>query len=117
MQDRPTIEELLDAVEGFLRDTAVPLLDGQPSFHARVAANAVAIVRRELAQDDELAAAEVERLRGLLDAEGGRERLNEMLTGRLRAGMTDPDGSVLDHLRRTAEEKLAVANPKYRGEA
>jgi aminoglycoside phosphotransferase (APT) family kinase protein len=45
---RPTAAELLDAVRGFLSDDVVPGTDGQLSFHARVAANVIGIVGREL---------------------------------------------------------------------
>ena len=48
---RPTARELLDAVRGFLLDDVVPGTTGRISFHARVAANVIAIVERELAQD------------------------------------------------------------------
>ena len=46
---RPTASELLEAVREFLQDAVLPQTSGQLSFHARVAANAVAIVLRELA--------------------------------------------------------------------
>jgi aminoglycoside phosphotransferase (APT) family kinase protein len=45
---RPTASELLEAVREFLQGTVLPQTAGQLSFHARVAANAVAIVLREL---------------------------------------------------------------------
>jgi hypothetical protein len=45
---RPTASELLEAVREFLQGTVLPQTSGQLSFHARVAANAVAIVLREL---------------------------------------------------------------------
>jgi aminoglycoside phosphotransferase (APT) family kinase protein len=45
----PTARELLDAVHGFLLEEAVPGTSGRLSFHARVAANVVAMVGRELA--------------------------------------------------------------------
>ncbi len=45
---RPTAGELLDAVRGFLTDEVMPATSGQLTFHARVAANALAIVAREL---------------------------------------------------------------------
>jgi aminoglycoside phosphotransferase (APT) family kinase protein len=45
---RPTASELLEAVREFLHGTVLPQTSGQLSFHARVAANAVAIVLREL---------------------------------------------------------------------
>jgi aminoglycoside phosphotransferase (APT) family kinase protein len=46
---RPTARELLEAVRELLTDRVMPQTSGQLSFHARVAANAVAIVERELA--------------------------------------------------------------------
>lgn len=45
---RPTASELLDAVRGYLTDHVMPATTGQLSFHARVAANVLAIVAREL---------------------------------------------------------------------
>jgi aminoglycoside phosphotransferase (APT) family kinase protein len=45
---RPTASELLDAVRDFLTDQVMPATDGQLAFHARVAANVLAIVAREL---------------------------------------------------------------------
>lgn len=45
---RPTASELLEAVREFLQGTVLPQTSGQLSFHARVAANAVAIVLREM---------------------------------------------------------------------
>jgi aminoglycoside phosphotransferase (APT) family kinase protein len=45
---RPTASELIDAVRGFLTDQVMAATDAQVGFHARVAANALAIVAREL---------------------------------------------------------------------
>jgi aminoglycoside phosphotransferase (APT) family kinase protein len=45
---RPTASELLDAVHGFLTDQVMPATGGHISFHARVAANVLGIVAREL---------------------------------------------------------------------
>jgi len=45
---RPTASELLDAVRGYLYEQVMPATSGQLSFHARVAANVLAIVAREL---------------------------------------------------------------------
>jgi uncharacterized protein DUF6285 len=45
---RPTASELLDAVRGFLTDQVMPATTGQLAWHARVAANALVIVAREL---------------------------------------------------------------------
>jgi Ser/Thr protein kinase RdoA (MazF antagonist) len=45
---RPTASELLDAVRDFLTGQVMPAATGQLAFHARVAANVVGIVAREL---------------------------------------------------------------------
>lgn len=117
MQDRPNVDELLDAVEIFLRETVVDQLEGQPRFHARVAANAVAIVRRELRLDGAFARDEVSRLKKLTGSAGGRDKLNGALASAIRDGdIKDPE-AVLTHLRQTAREKLDVANPRYRAES
>jgi hypothetical protein len=127
MQDRPTYAELLEAVQHFLETDVVPALDGPKKFHARVAANVVAIVRRELQTEEEQLQGEWERLRTLLQAEepraAGREALRHQvrswtkrLCERIRAGDADAGpwrAGVVAHLRHTVNDKLAVANPKY----
>ena len=45
---RPTASELLEAVREYLLSSVMPATTGQLAFHARVAANALAIVAREL---------------------------------------------------------------------
>jgi aminoglycoside phosphotransferase (APT) family kinase protein len=45
---RPTASELLEAVREYLLGSVMPATEGQLSFHARVAANVLAIVAREL---------------------------------------------------------------------
>jgi aminoglycoside phosphotransferase (APT) family kinase protein len=45
---RPTASELLEAVREYLLGSVMPGTSGQLAFHARVAANALAIVAREL---------------------------------------------------------------------
>jgi aminoglycoside phosphotransferase (APT) family kinase protein len=45
---RPTASELVEAVREFLTSAVMPGTSGQLAFHARVAANALAIVGREL---------------------------------------------------------------------
>ena len=45
---RPTASELLEAVREYLLGSVLPATSGQVAFHARVAANALAIVAREL---------------------------------------------------------------------
>src|SRR5882724_32932 len=66
MQDRPTVQELLAAVRGFLEDDVIPTLEGRRRFHALVAANVLAIVGRELASEDAALVEEWRRLARLL---------------------------------------------------
>lgn len=129
MQDRPTYDELLAAVERFLRDEAMPNLSGARGFYARVAANVVGIVRRELAQEDEQLASEWSGLDALLgpaalpaaraalrEALGAR---TEALCARIRAGDADAGAyrdAVLQHVRHTVRDKLLVSNPRWVGE-
>jgi len=50
LHGRPTARELVDAVRGFLTEDVMASTTGRLSFHARVAANMLGIVERELAQ-------------------------------------------------------------------
>lgn len=122
MQDRPTAQELLVTVEELLRETLMPALRGQASFHARVAANAMGIVRREIDSIADLDSRESERLRALLDREGPLDRegsleeLNRELCRRLRDGEMDlEDSALVDHLIRTTLGKISIDNPRYSG--
>jgi aminoglycoside phosphotransferase (APT) family kinase protein len=58
---RPTASELLDAVSGFLTGEVLPATTGQLAFHARVAANVLAIVAREIELGPVRASAELAR--------------------------------------------------------
>lgn len=125
MNDRPTGVELLRAVEAFLEREVVPNLTGPRQFHARVAANVVAIVAREIETEEGSLRGEWERLGALLgDASppaAERERLregvlarNRALAERVHAGEADAGewrARVLAHLRRTVADKLEVSRP------
>jgi aminoglycoside phosphotransferase (APT) family kinase protein len=54
LHGRPTAREMLDAVRGFLTEDVMVNTTGRLSFHARVAANMLATVERELAQPGQL---------------------------------------------------------------
>jgi uncharacterized protein DUF6285 len=127
MQDRPTARELLEAVRRFLEDDVVAALDGPARFHARVAANVLGIVGRELEDEEGLLVAEWTRLATLLGrpASTPPERLaalraavaemTDALCACIRRG--DADASPFREAVRAAvtasvAEKLAVANPR-----
>ncbi|HZD25868.1 MAG TPA: DUF6285 domain-containing protein [Alphaproteobacteria bacterium] len=112
--DRPTAEELVEAVREFLREQVAPNTEGQLSYHARVAANALAMVARELGQAGAMADAERARLAALLGHDGEPVALNRELAAKIRSGAMDGRrAEVLDHLRRTSADKLRLANPRY----
>jgi hypothetical protein len=128
MQDRPTQDELLAAVETFLRDDVMPNIGGARSFHARVAANVIGIVRRELANEDEQLEREWAGLDALLGAaERPRSRAavrdaiatrTSELCERIRSGDADAlpfRDAVLSHVRQTVRDKLLVSNPGWAG--
>ena len=123
MNDRPTASELLEAVRRFLAEEALPALDGPLGYQARVAANLVAIVAREIESEASHLETEWRGLAALFGDEEGpptdREALrsqilawNQALAERIQAGEADADPFrqvVLDHLKRTVDNKLAVA--------
>ncbi len=112
--DRPTADEMLEAVEEFLRDKVMPAVSGHLNFHARVAANVIASVRREVAQAPVVEAGQHERLVSLLGHDGDLEALNRELCEDIRNGKASlDDPALLEHLRQVAVENLGVDNPKY----
>lgn len=114
MQDPPSARELIRAVAEFLRGHAMPELTGHTAFHARVAANVLDIVERELALAAEANAAERERLRALLGTDGTLEALNRLLCERIETGEVGDDSPGLaEHLWATTLAKLAIDQPGY----
>jgi hypothetical protein len=126
MQDRPTFDELLEAVAGFLRDDVMANTSGRLSFHARVSANVIDMLRRELTTIEQHNAHEWDGLDHLLGVEpmppsieDVRTRLvarNRELSERIRGGEADEGEwrtGTLAHLRRVVRDKLAVSNPGW----
>jgi len=133
MQDQPTPSEVLAAVARFLKDVVAAETTGHTSFNARVAANALEMMRRQLDLAPAAETAEQARLESLLGApaaqpaapaRGARRRaatgdltaLNAELSRRLAAGELDLETRGLaDHLWQTTLAKLAVDQPTYWG--
>ena len=114
MQDPPTVAELLEATAAFLREVAVPQLSGHASFHARVAANALDIVKRELELRPAAERAEHARLRELLHTDGSLEELNSLLSSRIAAGEINlQTPGLAAHLWATTLAKVAIDQPTY----
>ena len=128
MQDRPSYDELLGAIERFLNEEIMPSAEGSRRFHARVAANVLRIVRRELEREEEQLVTEWAGLCDLLgpaERPAGRAALSEAIrsrTGelceRIQRGEADAGGfreAVLGHVGRSVGDKLLVTNPGWLG--
>ncbi len=106
---RPTAAELVAAVAEFLETDVRESTDGQINFHARVAANALRIVERELVADsaDDVAAA--------LTRVGCDDEAQ--LAATIRTGGLDGRGEqVQSALRALVSRRLSVAHPGYQDE-
>jgi hypothetical protein len=116
MMDQPSMLELVTAVRDFLEQRAMPELKGHTAFHARVAANALGIVARELEQGPEAADAERARLAKLLGHDGALMALNRELCAQIRSGAIGLDTPGLaEHLAATTRAKVAIDQPNYGG--
>jgi Domain of unknown function (DUF6285) len=123
VQDRPTASELLEALSGFMRDRADHARDRWERFQFQVAANSIAIIKRELEMEDGFMRAEWQGLDRLLGDEGMPEgqvalaaRLSERnaeLVERIRRGDFDGEAedALLPHLWETVVNKVRIASP------
>lgn len=108
VHDAPSGSELLDSVAEFLSDQVVPAHEGRLSFHARVAANIVSIVSRELSFGPQLESRRRERLERLGAADESE------LAAQICSGALDTSDPVLiDVVFESVIDKLLVANPRY----
>jgi hypothetical protein len=116
MMDQPSMRELVEAVRDFIEQKAMPELKGHTAFHARVAANALSIVMRELELEPRSAKDELARLQKLLGRDGILDELNRELCRRIRDGAFTLDTPGLaEHLTITTRDKVAIDQPNYSG--
>lgn len=128
MQDRPTAQELTEAVAQFLSEELAPTVtDPRLRFRVLIAANLMQIVTRELSAGDGPLRDEQARLLALLDRDASElpstddlrqsiDALGRELCARIRAGEAD-EGSwhtlVAAYAEISLVEKLRIANPKF----
>ena len=116
MIDHPKAEELTAAVARWI-DQIRPGLDPRNAFLARVAANALGTVARELAAGPAAEIAAAERIAGVLGREGTHAELTSELCARLRSGelgLWTP--GLMAALRASLLDQLAIDQPNYRHE-
>ncbi len=110
----PRSDELLDSVAAFLREDAAAATHGRTRFFTRVAANSLAIVKRDLALGPAHREAERARLTALLGGTGRLDALRWQLTAGLRDGGIALDHPGLrEHLRASVINQLAIDQPTY----
>lgn len=106
---RPLAAELVAAVAEFLETDVRAATEGQVNFHARVAANALRIVERELLDESEAESRAALASLGFAD--------EEQLAAAIRAGEMDGRAEeVTACLRDLVRRRLAVAHPGYDSE-
>jgi hypothetical protein len=117
MHESPSSAQLLQAVITFLSDVATPQLTGHAAFHARVSANALALVARELAQREESDGRALALYRAILADETSNFRdLEAALCTAIREGNIGVDTpNLLASLREIATSQLAIDQPNYSG--
>lgn len=104
----PTAAELIESVREWIERDLLASTEGRLKFHARVAANVLAIVERELAMGEQQEADHAARLVTLGMAN------DDQLASAIRHGeLDDRLDEVREVLRADVDAKLAVANPKY----
>jgi hypothetical protein len=111
MSEQVEAAVLAEAVADFLKSIEGQL-SGQQAFHAKVAANALGIVARELTMKPQ--AVEVAALGEFLEHDAGLDGLRAELCGRLRSGQLTPETpGLLEALTAAVVAKLSVDNPRY----
>lgn len=113
-ESRPNAADLLAGVIDYLERELLPTLEGRHRFHVRVAANALAVVKREIELGPDLAEAECARLTALLGQDGTLGELNRALAERIRSGEIADEGKLVEHLKQSIGDALKINNPKWR---
>jgi hypothetical protein len=116
MTTHPTTVELVEAVTLFIEGTVAPQLKDRDAFLARVAVNALGVIRRELESGAAAEGAATERLAVLLGRAGTYAELNAALCAALRVGEMGADTpGLLKHLRAETVDRVRIDQPKYAG--
>ncbi len=117
-QQPPTAAELLAIVVEVLHDEVVPVLNGSVQHQARVAANLVGIVERELRLGGDAATRERTAIAALLGGTDnvGLSTLRARLAAELRRGTAEDevtDERVWRTLMAIVRDDLAIAKPGH----
>ena len=100
MIDAPHGADMLDAVARLLRETLIPLLPADAVFQARVAANAVDLVAREMRLGRAAESGAAARLKALLLRDASLPELEAELATRIREGQIKDLAALLTNLEK-----------------
>jgi hypothetical protein len=116
MYDPPEPAEILAAAATLLHTELIPALPPEQAFKARVLANALSLVQRQLSADPSVAADVHARLATLTgsDGEGDAPMLEAALSAQIEEGDRPlGDLDLLEYLWRSTLGKIAVDQPRY----
>lgn len=114
--DLPSTDELIGSVRDFLRNEVMPSAKGRTQYLARVSANALDIVARDLETGPLHRNRQRDRLCALLGSEGDLATMRTMLVEKLRDGSMPLDQPGLaEYLRESVVNQLAIDQPRYSG--
>jgi len=114
MFDQPGPDEILVVAAAMLRSELLPALPPDLAFKARVLANALDLVGRQVGAGEAAGVAAQARLAALLGREGDTLELTALLAERIEAGaIALDDPALLQHLWATTLAKIAVDQPGY----
>ncbi len=114
--DLPRTDELLAGVREFLKGEAAPALSGRNQFLARVAANSLDIVLRDLALGPEASRREMEALGQLVGGSRSLSKARETLCRAIRFGEIDLQRADLHaYLRQSVYAQVMIDQPGYAG--
>ena len=106
-------DELLLAIREFLRQDVLPQLEGFSAYTARVAANSLGIVARQLQLQPELDRLDAQALTAY-GIEPGNGALQQLAL-KLRNGEVRVDATLVHYLQQRTLKSLAIDNPRYSG--
>ena len=107
------VDGLLSAIQSFLIESAAPHLEGRNRFNARVAANALGIVQRELSMDPALQALDENAATQWLSTRETDATIAQQLSRALAKREIQDDPAFFNYLKTRQLLVTAINNPKY----
>ena len=107
------VDGLLSAIQSFLIESAAPHLEGRNRFNARVAANALGIVQRELSMGPALRALDENAATQWLSTLETDATIAQRLSRALAKREIQDDPPFFNYLKQRQLLVTAINNPKY----